>query len=437
MASTEVSAPADLPPAPRSVRRRWFWVIAATGVLLAGGLLARAGWAGWQERAAGRALAEDRLPEAKHHIDQALRVRRRRASTILLAARIARLRGAYAEAAGYLTQCGEWHGMSAPLQLEWLLLRCQRGEVDEVAGQLFALVANNHPESPAILEALARVYMRQTRYLEALRCLDSWLERAPDTVRALDWRAWVGNQLDHRTQAISDCERALELQPNRSEVRLRLANLLVESSRYAEALPHLERLQQEQPDNPEVLVPLARCRIVQSRTDEAQALLDSVLQAHPDHFEALFRRGELEQSRRRFTEAERWLRRALARKPLDPEARYALYRTLQVQPGRQRQAQKELARWKRDRKTRDRLTRLLRTELAQKPNDPDLAQEAGELFLKLGEEQHGLFWLHRALAVDPRHAPSHRALLAYYERTNNPAKAAEHRQKLEALGKKK
>ena len=42
--------------------------------------------------------------------------------------------------------------------------------------------------------------------------------------------------------------------------------------------------------------------------------------------------------------------------------------------------------------------------------------------------------LARALALDPRHAPSHRTLLAYYERTNNNALAAEHRRQLAALG---
>jgi len=40
-------------------------------------------------------------------------------------------------------------------------------------------------------------------------------------------------------------------------------------------------------------------------------------------------------------------------------------------------------------------------------------------------------WLNRALSIDPRNDASRRALIAYYERTNNPAKAAEHRQKPE------
>jgi tetratricopeptide (TPR) repeat protein len=366
-----------------------------------------------------------------------VRLRQRRVSTNVLAARIARLRGAYSEAEQYLDRCGRHNEMSEPVQLEWLLLRCQRGAVDELAPGLLALVDRGHAESAAILEALAAVYMRQTRYLEALRCLDRWVERDPHSARALDWRGWVSNQLDHRGQAVSDYGRVLELQPGRSAVRLRLAQILVDSAGHAEAVAHLERLREEQPANPEVLVALARCRVTQSRTEEARALLDSVLATHPDDFDALLQRGKLDLHNSHFAEAERWLRKALARRPRDPDAHYSLYLSLQGQGNRQPEAQTELARWQQDRRSRDRLTRLLRTELDVYPKDPDLAAEAGALLLQLGEDQRGVFWLHRALALDPRHAASHRALLAYYERTNNPAKAAEHRRQLAALGQGK
>src|SRR5581483_9681209 len=144
----------------------------AAGLAVAGGFLAREGWAAWEERAARRAADEERYDEAQQHIDRALRVRPKSAADNLLAARIARRRGAYPQAEQYLTRCGEANGMSEPLQLEWLLLRCQRGDVDELFPRLWAAVAAGHPESPAILEALASAYMRTTRYGEALKCLN-------------------------------------------------------------------------------------------------------------------------------------------------------------------------------------------------------------------------------------------------------------------------
>jgi tetratricopeptide (TPR) repeat protein len=403
---------------------------------LAAGFLAVEGWALWQERSARQAMAADEhFDDAQKYIDRALLVRESFASTHLLAARIARLRGLYSEAERHLSRCEQLGGTSDPLQLEWLLLRCQQGEVDELAPGLLAAVDHNHPESVAILEALAAVYMRQLRYVEARQCLDRWIERAPDSVRALDYRSWLSNQLIDRRQAISDCERVLKLQPGRSAVRLRLAQTLVESSRPGDAVSHLELLRKEQPTNPDVLTALARCRMAQAQTEEARKLFDAVLASHPDNFDALLWRANLERENSQFAEAERFLKKALEQSPRDPEARYALYLSLQAQPGRQTEADKELAQWKHDQQTLDRLTHILRTELGVKPNDPDLAVEAAKLLMQRGEDKLGLFWLNRALSIDPRNAAGRRELIAYYERTNNPDKAEEQRIQLSQIMK--
>lgn len=435
MAPTDVSASVAVPAPPPSRRRRWYWLLLASTLLVGGGLVCEA-WAGRQERLAAQALAESRLNDAKQHIDRALWLHRRRMSTLVLAARIRRMSGGYSEAEHYLQRSSQLHGMNEAVKLEWLLLRCQQGEVDELAPNLLALVRNNHSQAAAILETLASVYILQTRYLEALRCLDAWVEREPDSVRALDWRGWVDNQLDHRQQAIRDYERLLELQPGRTDIRLRLAQLLVASARHTEATPHLERLLRELPDDPDVPAALAPCRVIEARPEEARALLDAVLKDHSDHFEALYQRGKLELTCGNHAEAEPWLRKALQIKPHDVEARYSLYRSLQAQAERQQEAECQRLRWDQEREKQERLTSLLRTDLAAHPNDVELAREAGELFLEQGEDKRGLFWLYRALSLNPLHVPSRRALLAYFERTNQPDKAAEQRQRLAEMEEK-
>jgi tetratricopeptide (TPR) repeat protein len=432
MISTGVSTSIAQPALSRRRRRRWYGLFGGC-LLLAAGLLACEGWAARQERLAAQALTDSSLDEAKRYIERALWVRPWRTSTLVLAARIRRLSGGYSEAERYLLRCVQVHGMNEPVQLEWLLLRCQQGEVDELSPNLFALVRQQHPESAAILETLASVYIRQTRYLEALLCLDRWLELVPDSVRGLDWRGWVGNQLDHRERAIGDYQRLLQLQPRRTDIRLRLAQLLIESARHEEATPHLERLLREMPDNPDVPAALAPCRVIQSRTEEARAMLDAVLKDHPDHFNALYQRGKLELTLGHHAEAEPWLRKALQVNPHDTEARYCLFQSLQGQPHRQKEAERERANWEQEGKKQKRLTSLLRKDLAAHPNDVELAREAGELFLQLGEDKRGLFWLQRAVANNPRHIPSHRALLAYYERTHNTEQADEERRQLKEL----
>ncbi len=407
MATPDVSSPAARPVPPRR-RRRWYWLLAGI-LLLAGGWAACEGWAARQERLAAEALADDHMDEAGHHIELALQVRRRRPSTFLLAARIRRLQGRYPEAEQYLLRCGQLEGMSERVQLEWLLLRCQQGEIDELSSQLLTAAKRQHPEAPAILETLASVYLRQMRYLEALLCLNLWLEFTPDSVRALDWRGWVSLQLDRREQTVRDYERLLELQPERSDIRLRLAQVLAESPRPEDAVPHLERLLREQPDNPDVAAALAPCWIDAGRIEDAKALLDAVLRTNPDHFGALFQRGKLELTLGHPAQAETWLNKALHVKPHDKEARYSLYRSLQGQPDRERDAEREHARWEQESKKLARLTNLLRKELAAHPKNADLAGEAGELLLQLDEEKRGLSWLYHALAINPRHLPSRRA----------------------------
>lgn len=429
MISTGVSTSVAQPALPRRRRRRWYWLLGGC-LLLVAVLLACEGWAARQEHLAAQALADNYLDEAKRHIECALWVRPRRTSTLVLAARIQRLSGGYSEAERYLLRCLQIHGMSDPVQLEWLLLRCQQGELDQLAPNLFALVRQQHPETPAILETLARVYLRQTRYLEALLCLDQLLELVPDSVRGLDWRGWVGNQLDHRERAIGDYELLLQLQPGRTDIRLRLAQLLIESARHEEATPHLERLLREMPDDPDVVAALAPCRVIQGRSEEARAMLDAVLKDHPDHFNTLYQRGKLELTLGHHAEAEPWLRKALQVNPHDTEAHYSLYQSLQGQPHREKEAERERVNWEREGKNQKRLTSLLRKDLAAHPNNVELACEAGQLFLQLGEDKRGLFWLHRAVANNPRHIPSHRALLAYYERTHNTEQADEERRQL-------
>ncbi len=422
MATTDVSSSAAPTVPPRRWRRRWIWLVAGI-VLVLGGLGACEGWASWQEHLARQALAEDRMDEARHHIELALVVHRRRVSTLLLAATIRRLRGGYSDAEQYLLRCAQIDGMSEPVQVEWLLLRCQQGEVDDLAPQLFAMVKQLHPQSPAILETLSSIYLRQMRYLEAGMALNLWLELVPDSIRALDWSGWVETQLDHREQGIRYYERLLELQPHRSDIRLRLAQVLIESARQQQATPHLEWLLRTEPDNPDVLAALASCRSQESELDKAQELLDKALQISPDHFDALFQRGRLEVMRGNAVEAEPWLRKALRIRPHDKEAHWNLFRCLQAQPNRQQEAEKEQERWDQVSKKLDRLTSLLRKYLAANPNDPDLACEAGKLLLDLGEDQRGLFWLHRALEINPLHTLSNQALEAYYQRTNQKGKA--------------
>jgi tetratricopeptide (TPR) repeat protein len=410
------------------VRRRPFLSLAALVLtLLLGTGLALFLWGSSQLRAAERAARAGRPDDARALLAGALRVRPETAATHRLAARIERLSSHYPEAEAHLLECRRLEGgASEATQLEWLLLRAQRGEVDEVAPGLAACVRENHPESPAILEALASAYAHAFRLRAALDCLDTWLEREPDNAWALDWRGWVNEKLDHPNAARADYQRALDLDPGRTEVRLHLAGVLVDLTDVAAAVPHLEQLRRAQPKRPEVLVGLARCRMLQGRPEEARELLDAALHEQPDFEPALLHRGKLEVQCQDPENAEGWFRRALALDPADAQARYALANCLSQLPGRQAEADAELSQYSQTRGDLTRLRELVQNQLDRTRRDPTMAAEAGTIFLRLGQDALALQWLQRALDLDPANEAAHAGLAAYYRKANQPEKAALH-----------
>src|SRR5262249_16200046 len=133
----------------------------------------------------------------------------------LLAARAARSSGDFESADVHLKKCMRiQNGASAATQLEYLLMRAQTGEEEEVASILFALVDSKHSDSSLIMENLAEVFMQQHRYGLAVECLNRWIKEAPQTAKPHYWRGWVLERMNQHKDAMDDYERALELNPD-------------------------------------------------------------------------------------------------------------------------------------------------------------------------------------------------------------------------------
>jgi tetratricopeptide (TPR) repeat protein len=415
--------------------RRLFALFGLTLVAVAAGAGGLMFWADYQYRAAKRELRSDHLPEARRHIQLCLHVWRYSADAQFLAARIARLSADYEQAEVHLKECTRLQkDVNAQTQTEWFLLRAQCGELHgEVENGLWNCVLHNDPETSMILETMARVYMREGRFRPAMVCLAKWLEREPDNVRALDWRGWVFEKSEARQTAIDDYRRVLELDPDRDEVRLRLANLLLDDANGLASMPHWERLQQTQPDRPEVWIGLARCQILQGRADQAREQLDKVLEAQPDNPTALFLRGDLELLHDRPAKAEEYLRRALRVDPSHSGAIFSLAKCLQEIGGHDAEVAALNERFDRQRRDFQRISELMNGTIELNASSPEAPSELGTLLLRVGQVHLGLHWLYIALERDPDHKPTHEALVAYFEKTGQPERAKEHRQRLDEI----
>jgi predicted Zn-dependent protease len=354
-------------------------------------LLGRHVWAAYHWRAAQTALERHDFREARRHLKDCLKVRST-PEILYLAARTARRTGDLEEAAERLRECVRQEGNTPAVQLEQLLLRGQTG--DFTAGDehlLWSLIGQNHPDSVPIWEALAQGYIYTYQLSKALVCLEGWLERQPDSIQALLWRAQVCQSLHRYQEARNDYRRAVALDPTRRTARLQLANFLAFSGRADLAVEHFEGLWKQDPQNAQVLLGLAHCRNVQGRARDAARLLDSLLRTHPDNIPALRERAKAALELGQEQEGENWLRRCLALDSCDQEATYLLVLCL-TRCGREEEAQAFGTRLRQIDADLQRLEELNRA-LGQTPENAALRYEAGTICLRNGQEQEGLRWL--------------------------------------------
>jgi tetratricopeptide (TPR) repeat protein len=409
-----------------AVRRHRRWAVASVGLLVVIGLAAGLVlWPAYHYHAGQQALERRDLEAAQHHLEECLRVWPRSASIHFLAARTARRRDALAEARRHLTACQQLEGVTPTRSLEWKLLRTQEGELERFENELQSLVEQHHPDRVLILEALARGYQTALRLPDFLNAVDLLLALQPDHFQAHFWRGQVADSLGRPEDALVSFQKALDLEPQAEDARLRLAVSLERMGHPREAQAHYDYLRQRQPDNLEVLLGLARCHREAHDLEEARHLLDALLKVHPGHVAALVERGRLAFYLESPDAAEVWLQRAVARGPYDRDAHRLLLVYLEAQgktdAARQcraalQQIEGDIAR-----------SAALMLQVMDTPHDAALRSEVGILLLRLGQEEEGLHWLTTALEEDPGHRPSHNALADYYERTGQPERAARHR----------
>jgi tetratricopeptide (TPR) repeat protein len=419
-------------------RRPWRTLCWA-GLLL---LLGLAGYAGWHYAraryleprahfaAAERDLEQLAFPDALAHLRLCAQAWPDDLPTHFLLARTARRAGHFAEAEEELVLCERLQAeqpSTRPVatRLEWALLEAQRGRLVAVEGYLRGRLRDEDPDSLLILETLSWELMRGNRLREAWTFLNLWLQQKPDDYEAMVRRGWVAEHLFDFAAALQDYGHALAIDPRQDNVRQRLAELLVDKKRAAEALEHLEILRQHQPENPAVLVCYARCQHLLGKVQEATRLVDAVLKQDPRNARALGERGLLALEADQPTLAERLLRQAVDLDPSNGVLIYNLHHCLE-RLGKHAEAKQALARLNETAVELQRMEQFTQ-QVMHKPHDPSLRYEVGKIFLRNGFIKEGLYWLDTALTEDPRHRPTHEALADFFERQGNREQAAYHR----------
>ncbi len=348
------------------------------------------------------------------------------------------------------------------IRLEQLMGAAQAGQLNSSAPELYKFLSrggNYGDEGPEVCEALVNGYFLSYQFGLAQPLLDEWQQAYPKDAQCYMFRGLFFENRSNPGKAVSEYRKAVMLSGHRTDVRLRLAEVLKKTIQYDEAIAQFEICRGEDDAHPEVLTGLGQCYHGQGDIDRAREMFERVLAVSPEHFEAQLALGQLEETAGRPTAALRWLRPACRRRPSDTEARYSLALSLQA-VGRQR---RDAVAWPTGAEAglsiSDALlrsTHLARAELTlseashhfqfvadaqqamgrvqvwtdiirSEPQNADLRYKIGSHLLKYDNPQHGLGWLLSVLDIDPSHVPTHRLLASYYQRRQKSERAAFHR----------
>jgi tetratricopeptide (TPR) repeat protein len=405
------------------------WLLVALIVLVGGAAVGGPYlWAWYHFRAGRTALERYHHAEARDHLEACLRIWPRDPNAHLLAARAARRAGDFAEASRHLRECQRLQGPpNSDTVLEWSLYKAAMGDLEEIEDFLQGEARKYPALAPLILEAMADGYLRVFRNLDALSCLDIWLEQQPDNVQALVQRGNAWLQCHSPQKAAPDYRRALELDPERQEVHWWLGLCLLDIGRYEEALGHLEQVRQQKPEDLDVQVRLGRCYSRLGRTKQARQMLEAVLARQADYGPALLTMGQIELLAGQPAEAEAWLHRAVKVLPNDYSINWSLAECLQQQ-GKGAEAKAQMARAQEIKNRTERLGEISTRLLSMRPHDPALHYELGKLLLDQGQTERGLSWLRSAVNKDPGYQPANQALADYYQAQGDAENAAYFRQ---------
>ena len=384
-------------------------------------------WAEYHYTRAKTALQHYEFAVASDHLRQSLRVWDSRPKVWLLAGQTARRLDDFDEAENCLNRAQELleNKTDETLNLEWALLKAQRGDPDPVLPFLRSLVETDHPDTPLILEAASRGYMRSFRFHDAAFLLRLWLDRRPDDPFALYHIGVVREHIGPRVEAVDAYRRVLELNPGHDEARLRLIYLLLELAQPKDALDTLRPVLARRGDDPFVQLAHARCLHGVGEREQAEQVLDQLLATSRQNVHALALRGKVAFEAEQYDRAESFLREAIRLQPGNADAYYTLFQVLRQKgdDAESRIVQREMERLDKDLR---RLQVISSDELGRSPKDPRLYLEMGSILLRNGETQPGLNWLRDALRLDPNNTTVHQALADHYKQAGNEKLAAHH-----------
>lgn len=379
---------------------------------------------------ARQALTDHDLAKAVSSTKEAARLDPYNAEAYFIMARAYRRQGKGDRFRGALEQAAGMGTTLDRIRREQWLAQAQAGQLKESVPHMSELLINPGDDGPEICEAFANGFFLMYRLNEAFAILDAWEKDYPRDAQPHVFRAAVSSNAENWTAAAKHLRAAIELAPNRTDVRIELAKTFLNLQQVDEAAELLEYLRRTQPSHPEVLATWAQVLIERGRPQEACLALDQVLQIDAKHVLAMRILGEIRSSTGQVTEAIKLLEEAVAIKGSDRHVRYALGTALK-KAGREDEARQHFEFVAKSTEVNTRIEQLVAKVCADN-GDVDSRFEIAQLLQETGQQRERLLWLRSIVAIVPDHYAAHIELAKYYADAGDSEESMKHKMLSEA-----
>lgn len=378
----------------------------------------------WQ---AGGKLRQHHTPLAELHLARVLELDPQNAKGHFLFARLRRKQGLFDGMHEHLEAALKAGFSVERLDREQQFLLAQTGQFRDLKGLAGELLINAGEDGPEACEAVVNGMMLTYQLSAASGVIDAWAADYPEDPQPLFCRGTLYAKQENWPQAISSFRQALNRAPDRTDIRVHLADAMMTIRQHKEAISEYRQALRESPSHVNAHVGLAECLLITKQDDEARTVLGQALRVAPDSFEANLVLGQLELTAGNSEVAVERLRTATEAKGHSVPARYALARALRA-AGRNDESKKHFDRVGEQNDGLANLDNLL-GQLNKDPERVKLRYEIGVALLEFGDPVEGAMWLESVLEFDPQHKPTHSALAGYYRRIGADNQATLHRRK--------
>lgn len=296
-------------------------------------------------------------------------------------------------------------GISPESLLHWKMIHASMGDLQIVEVNLLDEWRRGGSEAHEIASSLVEGYIRMFRLPDALALTGEWLDREPGSLKAMLLRAQTWHRSHSPDNAVDSLQEVISMDPTQSECRLQLALSLLDKAKYDEALKHLDLLAESGKMDGLIESRRARCLHMIGREMQARNLLEKALKTLPGDYRLYSTLGQIELLTGHNEEAEEAFRKTLSMQETDYLANFSLSQALKRQ-GKNEESKAFLDRAEKIKTTLERLNEITSTAISQRPLDPGLHRELGNIFTFLGQTESARRWLMSADRLDPAsHSP--------------------------------